>query len=224
MQCRCNYITICLYLTTLMTHFFNTILSQSAHFVMKYLENLSNPDQLSESLCWFEDACMCGGLLCTNIVSTLRWIAALYCWTKVCNNNPMGSGGVGGWLADVSQVVDNCTQWCLSPSPLCVGMIVDSCWLFNRIQTRFRNLILLTPCQEQHARLTDLLTSIWGSLSFVLFLFVSMQDLLLEVKKLRSRVDELETEKSQYERKLRATKVLCQICYNLYRSTFLKTW
>lgn len=37
---------------------------------------------------------------------------------------------------------------------------------------------------------------------------MSLQDLLHEIKKLKSRVDELETEKNQYERKLRATKVL----------------
>lgn len=35
-----------------------------------------------------------------------------------------------------------------------------------------------------------------------------LQDLLQEVKQLKSKVDELEGEKSQYERKLRATKVL----------------
>lgn len=35
----------------------------------------------------------------------------------------------------------------------------------------------------------------------------SRQDLLQEVKQLKSKVEELEGERSQYERKLRATKV-----------------
>lgn len=37
-----------------------------------------------------------------------------------------------------------------------------------------------------------------------------LQDLQQEVKQLKSKVDELEGEKSQYERKLRATKVLAK--------------
>lgn len=41
------------------------------------------------------------------------------------------------------------------------------------------------------------------------FFFLSpLQDLLQEMKKLKSRVEELEGEKGQYERKLRGTKVL----------------
>lgn len=48
---------------------------------------------------------------------------------------------------------------------------------------------------------------------------VCLQDLIEEVKQLKSKVGELEGEKSQYERKLRATKVKKTLwtCYMFYR-------
>uniref|UniRef100_A0A3Q1HXX1 SAM domain-containing protein n=1 Tax=Anabas testudineus TaxID=64144 RepID=A0A3Q1HXX1_ANATE len=42
------------------------------------------------------------------------------------------------------------------------------------------------------------------------------EDLLQEVKQLKNKVDELEGEKSQYERKLRATKVLIKLTHNIH--------
>lgn len=44
--------------------------------------------------------------------------------------------------------------------------------------------------------------------AFCLFVFCCLQDLLQEVKQLNRKVEELEGEKVQYERKLRGTKVL----------------
>uniref|UniRef100_A0A4W6EIW1 PPFIA binding protein 2 n=1 Tax=Lates calcarifer TaxID=8187 RepID=A0A4W6EIW1_LATCA len=54
-----------------------------------------------------------------------------------------------------------------------------------------------------------------GDKSCCVLLF--LQDLLQEVKQLKSKVEELEGEKSQYERKLRATKVLVKPTYQEYQ-------
>lgn len=42
---------------------------------------------------------------------------------------------------------------------------------------------------------------------FFLFFFSPCQDLILEINELRYRLTELETEKLQYEKKLKSTKV-----------------
>lgn len=53
----------------------------------------------------------------------------------------------------------------------------------------------------------DKLINLSFNLLKIVMCLVCLQDLLQEVKQLTSKVQELEGEKSQYERKLRATKV-----------------
>lgn len=51
------------------------------------------------------------------------------------------------------------------------------------------------------------------------FVFCCLQDLLQEVKQLNRKVEELEGEKVQYERKLRGTKVLYSDMWHIILTT-----
>lgn len=92
----------------------------------------------------------------------------------------------------------NCTE-CEPDVPIsmlaCVPSRVVAVYNFSETSEKFRT------CARARAREAVQLTEGCCALVF-------LQDFQQEVKQLKSKVEELEGEKSQYERKLRATKVL----------------
>lgn len=96
------------------------------------------------------------------------------------------------------------------PFHLNVGMCTvqkyrqTSCWFWHLMQLCISWVVHLHDCDS-----CIIEKDIWSN-RFVVF----QQDLLQEVKQLKSKVEELEGEKSQYERKLRATKVLIKPTWN----------
>lgn len=118
-------------------------------------------------------------------------------------------------------VVDNCMPWCLFSGWQCCRINTSSCPALGIFLTA---LVVNTPREHprvslevcgvdlmhvrRHCRskLTDEVKEC------AIFSPLFLQDLLQEVRQLKQKVEELEGEKGQYERKLRGTKVL-------YRST-----
>lgn len=113
-----------------------------------------------------------------------------------------------------SVVVDNCMLWYLfqvghvSCINICsrpaLGNLLHRAGCVKTLMSTFVLEVSRIPLMHDR-RLQSKVSDLTGRVKFRLLPF--LQDLLQEIKQLKQKVEELEGEKGQYERKLRGTKV-----------------